>query len=423
MTPLLSKNKMRYKRISFLAFIMVLISVVQNHAQSARVESIRLLEEGDNLLRLGVCCEEAIMAYSNAITADPTFAEAYMKRAKLYDKIGRYRESKSDYDQAVKINPYTNYIYDEPAKLNMLAMDYKGGLEDLNLALSLDKGENILNTNPTDFILNSYYTDLLLDTTSYIYLLNDPEGVYVKKSLAYYINKNEPNFKVYLDSALSLKNTSALTYDLKGIFHMQNQEYQQALDAFNESIIKDPNIEISYFNRAVVYRHLNNSLKAMSDLNQSIRLSPQNSKLYFTRALLKKEHGDYEGAIEDYNQALQHDSLYLNALYNKVMTLKLMGSYAEALAGAEKIIEWEREDAENWNLMGNIYVLQEDYNLAIEAFNNAISYKIDYAEAYHNRGLAYIMSYRKQRGCSDLEESLRLGHQKSLKFIQGFCGN
>ena len=56
-------------------------------------------------------------------------------------------------------------------------------------------------------------------------------------------------------------------------------------------------------------------------------------------------------------------------------------------------------------------------------YDEAIKMDDRYAQAYHNRGIALIMSYRPLQGCEDLQKSyIELGYEQSEEVIKNFCG-
>jgi lipoprotein NlpI len=93
-----------------------------------------------------------------------------------------------------------------------------------------------------------------------------------------------------------------------------------------------------------------------------------------------------------------------------------------AMSDAMQILEMNEESAEAWNLRGNIHVIYAEYHEAVMAYSEALRLDPLYARAFHNRGLAYLMSYRPIQGCDDLERSLELGHSASADAIKYFCG-
>jgi tetratricopeptide (TPR) repeat protein len=55
------------------------------------------------------------------------------------------------------------------------------------------------------------------------------------------------------------------------------------------------------------------------------------------------------------------------------------------------------------------------YEKAIKDFNEAIRLKPDYAEAYNDRGLTYILSGNKPEGCRSLVRACELGYCKDYE--------
>ena len=109
---------------------------ISGNAQSERKIAKKLMYDGDAKMR-GLDFEGALNNYSSAISTDPTYADAYMKRASLLQKLGRPTQAINDYDKAIKLNPYVEYLYDEREKLKILLDDYKGAFTDFNTAIQL----------------------------------------------------------------------------------------------------------------------------------------------------------------------------------------------------------------------------------------------------------------------------------------------
>ncbi|MDZ4845560.1 MAG: tetratricopeptide repeat protein [Chitinophagales bacterium] len=88
----------------------ILICCLSVFAQpGGRGGAIQLIADGDNFLRQGVF-DRALQAYASAIARDPTYAQAYMKRASLNAKLSNNREAIEDYNKAIALNPYVEYI-------------------------------------------------------------------------------------------------------------------------------------------------------------------------------------------------------------------------------------------------------------------------------------------------------------------------
>ena len=94
-------------QVSFWSLILTLFLAFvgpEMYAQSAqRMRALQLIQEGDNNLQMGLF-NDAIFSYTNSITTDPTYAEAYMKRASILQRVGRYTEAKRDMEKAKQMS-------------------------------------------------------------------------------------------------------------------------------------------------------------------------------------------------------------------------------------------------------------------------------------------------------------------------------
>jgi tetratricopeptide (TPR) repeat protein len=67
-----------------------------------------------------------------------------------------------------------------------------------------------------------------------------------------------------------------------------------------------------------------------------------------------------------------------------------------------------REVAEEHYLIGEEFRLEKNWDLAIDAFTQAISIDPEYAEAYLNRGLSYYMNDDEENAIADFEKAIEL---------------
>ncbi|HRI29063.1 MAG TPA: tetratricopeptide repeat protein, partial [Chitinophagales bacterium] len=131
--------------MKYLLFVLMMWSVLPTHTQaqsymggqSARTRAMNLVADGDNRLKLADL-RGAIFSYTNAIQIDPSYADAYMKRAIAYTRMRQDTEAMADYNYAIQLNPHLHYLYDERAKLKMLLFDYVGAITDIDRSLQLN---------------------------------------------------------------------------------------------------------------------------------------------------------------------------------------------------------------------------------------------------------------------------------------------
>jgi beta-barrel assembly-enhancing protease len=110
---------------------------------------------------------------------------------------------------------------------------------------------------------------------------------------------------------------------------------------------------------------------------------------------------EYQEAIAD----LKNRKSIYEDLDNGYAALK-RGDHSEALSYAEKGIARFPDEAHLYNLKGKSLLLQDDFEGALKAFDQAISLNPDYFDFYLQRGL--VKEQMGQSGRTDLEKSLQL---------------
>lgn len=400
--------------------ILLLLLIIPNaiSQSSPRLESMEFIKQGDNFLRMGNWTD-ALAAFNNAVVADPGFADAYMKRAMLNKRVGNHKDADADYNRAVMINPHSIYIYDQRFKLDLLAIEY----------FAHDAKESIDNTSPiqidheADYYINrNDYEGALVLIDSLINMGFEKEFEMEKKALIYFLNDDLVSSEKYADSALMIMDRSALPHDLKGLCYMKRGDCKSAAVSFSKAIEIDPSFAVAYLNRAIAHLRCGKNDEAMKDLQTSIEMNQRVASAYYLQGVLLGQRGDVKKSLQSYDNALKADNHYTKALFNRSFTWKMMGDFTKAMDDATAIVELAPESPEYWNLKGNMHMLYADYYEAITCYDNAILLKTDYAEAFYNRGLAFLMSYVPKRGCEDLHESKRLGYGRADEAILNFCG-
>ena len=216
---------------------------------------------------------DAEQSYNIAVQTDPSFADAYMKRARLYRILGRYQESMADYNRVISLNPYSEYIFNDRARLKMLATDYKGALDDLNKAQSIDPQEpELLEHRVDDLIALGDYEKALEDLDTLIARGYRLPSELEKKALVYLLMEDYGRSKVLLDSALALRPGSATAYDLLGLIDLKQGIYADAIAHFTSAISYDSSFAILWYNRALAYLMSYRPLMGCQDLQSSMDL-------------------------------------------------------------------------------------------------------------------------------------------------------
>jgi tetratricopeptide (TPR) repeat protein len=153
------------------------------------------------------------------------------------------------------------------------------------------------------------------------------------------IHKNEPAFRLLSEAVNSTgdkEKIGAETWNYLGILYFRKKDYNQALEAYRQSIRKDPGIARTYNNLGTLY------------LTQFVQ----------TRDSRHRDH-----AVEAFNKALEIDPRLVSALNGRGSAYKFSNRIQESLK------DWQ----------------------------TAISIKPDFIDAYFNIGITYLQLKEKKR--------------------------
>ena len=128
---------------------------------------------------------------------------------------------------------------------------------------------------------------------------------------------------------------------------------------------------------------------------------------------------NYKSAIEHYKKALTLDPNYFQAIYNLGLALYRLDKHDESISYLRKIISgdyanFEKRDA--YNTLGDNLFLQENYQLSIEAYTNAIKLDRSSSKAYLGRGIVYKKLENYDYAEGDFLEALNQGMRNGLLY-------
>lgn len=409
---------MRHLLILFFIFTAISITHSQtrrmNNAEIGRTYAIEnqartiqpLLQKAERQFR-ALDYEGTFFTLENAVAQNPNSPEALLLRARFKKMVGMQTEAQEDLQLANRINPYAANLYGyygNGGLLKILAIEPERAVEGLS----------------TFQKLNYYYQ--VLDSKIIIDKNKEIEIQLIGKVVEEIEAENSNQALNMINDILEEFPKSAIAYDLKGVILKKQGKFEDAIDAFSKAVAIEPNFAIAWYNLGQMERSRNNFKKAEIYLDKAIKLQSDLTKAYFERALLYKQIGEKENALNDYNTIISmKGNTYMKAFLNRGLTKKMLGDYGGALADLNQVIEEFPDNAELRKNRGNLHLLFGLHRKAIDDYTEAIALNKDYAEAYHNRGLAFFLIYDKVSGCTDLDKSINLGYEIAEETRANFC--
>jgi tetratricopeptide (TPR) repeat protein len=352
--------------------------------------------------------EIALSSISEYIEANPSDAQAYLKRAMVFEILGRNIEKKKDLQQANYLNPLA-FLYISEAKRSNLyekkSFDY-------------DQNSKVGNFNKSP-VQNDYYSLYLKDQLD----LHSQDSL-IEQAI-YYLSKGAFVRTEKILSQLELNaNILGIYYDLKGLVALKKNDLDDAIEYFTMSIDNMAAFPLAYHNRAIAYKLQGNYVAAKADLLTAIDLNEEISVFFFTLAKLSERLNDPHEAISFYKEAIDINPDYIEARTNYSVLQKTLGHYEESIDELMEISKLMGKDLNNHFIKGGIHLTYGEYEKAVMEFDIYLQEHSDDCDALFNRGLANILSGQKLRGCEDVYRSVEIqSNTKRVEILDAFCPN
>ncbi len=290
------------------------------------IESAQALPDKKQLLT------PVLALFADAIAKDPSYAEAYERRARAQQLIYDFDGALADYRKAFDLDPsYLMSLYEAGMLYYDVKKDPENAREMFNrmqkynsndeyaelgqARVDLAEADRYLKLQPgqADYHEREQLAEALFDKTlqrcdriekanpalSDIWYLRglifqkSPQRRDPKKALAAY------------DKYLASRRDSPSAFHNRGDARKDLENYSGAVADYSEALKINPQFIWSLRNRGyVLYRFLNQPQPALEDINRAIEISPSDAWSYVDRGSVHEGMGEERLALEDYRKAL-----------------------------------------------------------------------------------------------------------------------
>lgn len=181
----------------------------------------------------------------------------------------------------------------------------------------------------------------------------------------------------------------AWSYVVVGRFYHDQNEYNQAFEAFKSGIKLNPNIATLHNNLASTLNALGKNDEAIAELHTAIKLNPKLAMPHNNLGVNLKDQGKIEEAIAEYRIAIKLDPKFAAPHTGLGMVLSEQ-KIEEAIAEFSIAIKLDPKDADPHHGLGLVLKKQGKTEEAIAEFSTAIKLDPKYAAPHNDLGTILV---------------------------------
>ena len=262
--------------------------------------------------------DSALINVLEAVKLDSSKANYYITLGDIYLVTNQTRFTRQALERAVKLEPTSQSAHMKLAELYLYVEMRKESLNEINEVLKLDK------RNPKAYYLKGIVYKELGDTglavSSFITATEqDQEYVFAYEQLGLmYAARHDKRALGFYQNALKVNPKNSLVRYNMGYFLQQEGEIEQATEVYKELIATDPSYANAYYNLGFISLEFQNKPdEALGWFEKAAKANPRYAEAVYMRGLCNEKLQKKELAIADYQASLTINpgfNLPLNAL-------------------------------------------------------------------------------------------------------------
>ena len=193
-----------------------------------------------------------------------------------------------------------------------------------------------------------------------------------------------------------------------GWLYFNQQQYDKAIQTF-EQILRDvPNDEEAWVGKIFSLRQQTDFDKAAQAIQEALTRLPQNVRILNQQGYLYADQQHHEAALKVFVQVLSIDLNNVDAFASKIQALRLLGNRDAANQAIETMCDRPGNSPEMLNQCGRLYFKQQQYDKAIQTFEQILKNFPNDEEAWVGK----IVSLPWQTDFDKAEQAIQEAHER-----------
>jgi len=317
--------------------------------------------------------EDAITQFTKLIEEEPEYTNAYVARAKAYEKIGEKAEAANDYKRASAFEDKDKEIFYNAGRLYYELEQYNEAIPLLSRVTALDKKHtNAYRLKMESYIALEQYDKALKQSNELLKLQETANNYFrrgfINEKLGNYIQA-ENDFKKSIENAPGVVDGYVALADVL----FKAKKIDESLANCNKALQIDDKSKEALWIRSKIYKEKIDYPNAINDLSKMIIFSPEDERAFFTRGIYYQEFNQHQSAINDFSKVISMDPDNALAYFHRAKSNEEITQYEKAVTDYKKYRELSDDDSEEakqrlQTVSNRLYELNRETNKPVVTF-------------------------------------------------------
>lgn len=257
---------------------------------------------------------------------------------------------------------------------------------------------------------------IIIAITGTINAQTTPEEIF-NKGLEYYYGGNYEEAITYFSDYIKSKSNDYRGYSYRGLCYQSKREYDRAIEDFTRVIGIAPNSSEGYVNRGNTYILSNNLTAATNDFTDAVRIDPNNIDALLGRSRVYLYQREFSKSMTDLNTASGVDPYNARIYISKAWVCTLTEDTTGIFDNISKAMYYDSNIVFTNNRREQLFVKTEAYKDALAMANKKVEYYPESYLAYFSRGVIYFLMNRFDFAKADFGKSIDLDKNRNPKYV------
>lgn len=363
------------------------------------------------------------------------FSNAYLIKAQAYFALGENDRALVQINEAIKYDPNTLFYQIRKASILVESFEYDKALElldKLDKDFSGDDKKYIYLWRGITYFNLSYDSKTIEDEIKYYNLMKSNFEKALKVDKRFHLamlnlgktysssndgideNNKDDRFEAIrlFKEVLKLRPNNKETFYLLGKAYGSIDKYEKAQLYFKKALEQDPNYYSANLWLGKVYFEIKEYEKALVYYDKALLLDPSSISTYFRRAKTNQKLKKYKDAIKDYIEVIEEsdDEYYIYRAYvNRAVISIDNDDLLNAKIFLDNASKIENEVDDNYfNILFKYYKKQDNYDMAINSIDEAISHSNKQKNALKFKKAKYLYEKGKTQDSLSLINNIKV---------------